>query len=490
MSRFKAVYNIKPYFLVLLSFVGYFLLAFFFPLFPNFDLQPVGDIRTFAPTMVSGILYAILILVLFVLYWLLYQQMLNNPTLSLKVILSISVLLALPLLFMYPINANDVYRYVIRGLISSHYGMSPFEYAPADFGDALYPLLAGEWYGTTSPYGPLWESLAFLVTSIGRENFLVNILIFKFVGLVSLVFIGVILWKLFPLRAPLGSFKENRRLAFTVLWVLNPALLLTFVGNAHNDALMILLLLLGYLIINLGFRGPGFLLLLAASLLKPIAILAAPIVFISSLRELTQNRERMVYLFWIFVGGTALLFISFLPYGDPRPLITRLMQEATAGASFSPMALIILVTRKFGVPISFNQITQLATILFLVLYFWILWRTWRGGPAESGLAVAFWGYIFQALNFRIWYASWPFPWLLVDAFSEDRSTMRNLWAGSWFLVTSQLSIIIYGHLRVTYLGGDILLGHIIGVLFVFFLPFILAQFSVLDNYNSNLEKTL
>jgi hypothetical protein len=78
----------------------------------------------------------------------------------------------------------------------------------------------------------------------------------------------------------------------------------------------------------------------------------------------------------------------------------------------------------------------------------------------------------------------------VDAFSEDRSTMRNLWAGSWFLVTSQLSIIIYGHLRVTYLGGDILLGHIIGVLFVFFLPFILAQFSVLDNYNSNLEKTL
>jgi len=490
MSRFSAIYNIKPHYLVLLSFVGYFLLAFFFPLIPNCDRQPVGDIRTFAPGMVSGILYAILILGLFALYWLLYRQTLNNSSPSLKTILSFSFFLSVPLLFMYPINANDVYRYVIRGLISSHYGMSPFEYAPADFGDALYPLLAGEWYSTTSPYGPLWESLAFLVTSIGRENFLINILIFKLVGLVSVLLIGVILWRLFPLRAPRGSFKDNKRLAFTVLWVLNPALLLTFVGNAHNDALMILFLLSGWLVINLGYRGPGFLLIIAASLFKPIAILAAPIVFLSSLREMDQNFERIAYLLWVFAGGTALLFLSFLPFGEPLPLITRLVQEATAGASFSPLALIILVTRKIGVPISIGAIAKLATVLFLIVYFWVLWRTWRGRPAELGLGVTFWGYIFQALNFRIWYASWPFPWLLVDALIEDRSAIHRLQAGGWFLLTSQLSVIIYGHLRVAFLGGDILLAHLIGVLFVFVLPFVLAQFPILDPYNNSLGKTL
>jgi hypothetical protein len=490
MSRFSAIYNIKPHLLVILSFLGYVLLAFSFPLLPNFDLQPVGDIRTFAPGIVEGLLYVILLLVLFALYWLLYKQTLDKSILSLKSVLGISILLSVPLLFMYPINANDVYRYVIRGLISSQYGVSPFEYAPADFGDALYPLLAGEWYGVTSPYGPLWESLAFLVTSIGKENFLVNILLFKLVGLASLVAAGVVLWGLFPLRAPEGCSDDNRRLACTILWILNPALLLTFVGNAHNDALMIMFLLLGWLVINQGYRGPGFLVFLAASLFKPIALLAAPIVFLSSFRELTQSRERIVYALWVFVGGTALLFLAFLPFGDPLPLVRRLLEEAGAGASFSPLTLIILLTREFDLPISFTEIAQLATALFLLLYCWILWRTWRGRTAERSVAIAFWGYIFQALNYRIWYASWPFPWLLLEAFDGDRSDIRLLQAGIWFLVTSQISVIIYGHIRIFLLGGDILFAHLIGVLFVFILPFILALIPMLGRPKNNVGTNL
>jgi hypothetical protein len=490
MSRFNSIYNIKPYYLVLLSLLGYFLLAFFFPLLPHYDRQPVGDIRSFAPGIVEGFLYALLLLVLFVLYWLLYQQTLDNPSLSLKAIIFVCLLFSVPLLFMYPINANDVYRYVIRGLISSHYGLSPFEYAPADFGNALFPLLAGEWYDATSPYGPLWESLAFLVTSIGKENFLVNILMFKVVGLTSLITAGAILWMLVPLHTPQDSAIGNRRPAFTLLWALNPALLLTFVGNAHNDGLMILFLLSGWFIVSLGYRGPGFLLLLAASLFKPIAILAAPVVFLCSLKELNQNRERIIYLIWVFAGGTALLYLSFLPFGDPLPLVLRLLQEATAGASFSPLALIILITRKLNVPASLSGLAQLATAVFVVLYFWVLWRTWKGKSAESGLAVSFWGYIFQALNFRIWYASWPFPWLLLDAITEDGSAIRRLQAGIWFLVTSQLSVVLYGHFRLAFFGGDIFIAHLIGVLFVFFLPFALAQISILDHYEKNGRNSL
>jgi hypothetical protein len=294
---------------------------------------------------------------------------------------------------------------------------------------------------------------------------------------------------LFSFRAKEGVFNDNRQLPYTVLWVLNPALLLTFVGNAHNDALMILFLLSGWLIINLGYRGPGFLILLSASLVKPIALLAAPIVLLSSLRELNQNHDRIIYLLWVFIGGTALIFLAFFPFGDPLPLVMRLLQEASAGASFSPLALTILLTREFGLPVSFNEIARLANVFFLILYFWVLWQTWRGKSAETGLAVTFWGYIFQALNFRVWYASWPFPWLLLDASNGKSVAVRRLKAGGWFLLTSQLSVIIYGQVRVTLLGGDILLGHLIGVLFVFFSPFILARFSTTSLFDESLEST-
>jgi alpha-1,6-mannosyltransferase len=488
MPQFKAICKIPARYLVLLSFFGYVFLAIFFPLLSNYDLQPVGDIRTFAPEIGGGFLYGLLILVLFVFYWLLYHQTLEKPSLSLMSILGISCLFGVPLLFMYPINANDVYRYVIRGLISSQYGVSPFEYAPADFGDALYPLLAGEWYGATSPYGPLWEMTSFLVTSIGQENFLVDILIFKLIGLVSLVSAGLILWILYPLRRSEPHPNDNERLALTVLWALNPALLLSFVGNAHNDALMITVLLIGWLVINLGYRGPGFLLLIAASLVKPIALLAAPIIFISSWRELDSIRERYFYLLWVLIGSAALLFFAFLPFGDPVPLIVRLLREASEGASFSPLTLVILIAWELGMAVSFGVLARLATLLFLLVYLVLLWRTWRGNSAEQGLAVAFFAYVLQAFNFRIWYASWPFPWLLVDAYRGDKSSVQRLHIGLWFLVTSQLSVIIYGHLRVSLLGGSLLSAHLIGVLFVFLLPFVLARFSAPTKLSNPLVK--
>lgn len=474
MPRFNLFYNIPARYLVILSFVGYALLAFSFPLLPNYDRQPVGDIRTFAPSLVSGLLYGVLILLLFALHALLYRQIADKRSPSLQLVLGVAGLLALPLLFMYPINANDVYRYVIRGLISSRYGKSPFEYAPTEFGEDLYPLLAGEWRDATSPYGPIWESIASVVTSVGQGDFLANIIAFKILGLLALLGTGVILWMLFPLRARGTSNSHDRRLAYTVLWLWNPALLLSFVGNAHNDSLMILILLLGWLMVNRGHQSLGFLIVVTAVLVKPIALLAAPVIFISSWRDLENGRSRMIYLLSSVVGGIVLVFLAFLPFGNPASLVSRLLQEASAGASFSPLTLAILLIRGIGWPVPLNVIARAATFVFAFLVGWVLWQTWRGRRTEKGLAVVFWGYIFQALNFRIWYAIWPFPWLLLDGYDGGEHAARRLHAGLWFLVTSQLSVIIYGYLRVAVFGGSQLVAHLIAVPFVFLLPFVLA----------------
>lgn len=56
----------------------------------------------------------------------------------------------------------------------------------------------------------------------------------------------------------------------------------------------------------------------------------------------------------------------------------------------------------------------------------------------------------------------------------DRPDFR-LRVGFWFLVTTQLSVILYGHLRVYLLGGQHLLAHLIGVPLVFLLPLALAR---------------
>jgi hypothetical protein len=82
-------------------------------------------------------------------------------------------------------------------------------------------------------------------------------------------------------------------------------------------------------------------------------------------------------------------------------------------------------------------------------------------------------------KFRIWYASWIFPWLLLDVPSEDKAynwptAAFRLRAGVWFLLTSQLSVLIYGQARIPLFGGEHLWTHLIGVPFTFGLPLLLA----------------
>ena len=464
-------------YLVLLSFCGYVVLAVMFPLVPNFDHQPVADIRVFQPGLLGGLFYAFLILSLFFLHALLTLRIKHIDSPALSSLMGATLLLGSPLLFMYPINANDVYRYAIRGIISSQYGANPYEYSAVDSGNALFISLAGEWREATSPYGPLWELGASLLTSLGRHDLLFSLILFKFLGLLSLIAATALLWKIFSRGEAPGANSRNRKAAFTVLWAMNPALLLAFVGNAHNDALMIVFLLLGWLVISFKYIGPGFLILLAAVLIKPIALIALPIAAISSWKTLDGLRARVGYLVWVLAGSFFITTAAFLPFGNPESLFWRLLREASAGASFSPAALFVLVAQSFGWHGSFAAISTAFTAIFAAFYLWLLWRTWRRGSAEQNIAMGFWGYIVQALNFRIWYATWPFPWLLLDAYAGGRQAAFGLHAGLWFLVTSQLSVIIYGHLRTEILGGSQLQAHLIGVAFVFLLPFILAMVS-------------
>ena len=84
----------------------------------------------------------------------------------------------------------------------------------------------------------------------------------------------------------------------------------------------------------------------------------------------------------------------------------------------------------------------------------VLVKEGNGGPRFPtplrSTADIFFAYLLQALNFRIWYAAWPFPWLLLDAGTGPQTlpARYRLRYGLWFLLTSQLSVILYGHVRV------------------------------------------
>ncbi len=165
---------------------------------------------------------------------------------------------------------------------------------------------------------------------------------------------------------------------------------------------------------------------------------------------------------------------------------------------FSLAVMLMFSTTLVGQPISLTLLSAVGVVFTgtaVLLGIWLLWRTWRGRSPERSIADIFGVYILQALSFRIWYAAWPFPWLLLDDGWGDNGRTEpgrsacfsyRLRVGLWFLLTSQLSVLIYGHLRIYALGGSQVAAHLIGVPFTFGLPFLLAWRNPKENFDTDL----
>ena len=457
--------------LALASLIGYAIFWLWFPLRPYFNAVPLQDVRTFAPSLLSGLGYGLLLLALFGLYWLAFRVVQARRTApSLVVLLGTAVLFAIPLLQTYPINANDLYRYVIRGRISSVYGESPYTTPPDAYPDDPFLPLAGEWAGETSPYGPMWELLAASVTRLTQNNLLAGLLSFKLVGLLAHLVCGWLIWQLLARSNP-----ASQR-SITLLWLWNPALLLMFVVDGHNDVVMMVWQLMGIWFWRQKRPSAALFFLLLAALTKPIALLPLPIFALAIWQDLPSNQARLRVMGWIAVGGGTAVWLTFLPFGSPVDLAIRLLREASNNPGFSPATLLLLIASEINQPLSFELVANLFRLPFGLLLLWLLWRGWHGRSPLRAAADTFYTYSLQALSFRLWYSTWPFLWLLLEDDTAEAMPTFRLRAGLWFLLTVQLSVIIYGHLRVYALGGSQLAAHLIGIPFVFFLPFLLAYF--------------
>ncbi|MDT8307880.1 MAG: polyprenol phosphomannose-dependent alpha 1,6 mannosyltransferase MptB, partial [Anaerolineae bacterium] len=311
---------------VILSLVLYSLAPFYFPLLSYYDMVPTGDVRTFAPSLLEGLAYGLAVAALYLFYLLAYRTS-RSVTLNLAAILGITVVLALPLLFTYPINANDVFRYYVRGRITAVHGASPLVVAPDQFPEDPFVPLAGEWAGETSPYGPVWEMVAGAVAALSGENLLAALLSFKVLALAAHLGSAALIWW----QQPEASLKVER----TVLWALNPALLLMFAVDAHNDSLLLFWLLLGTALFK---RRPvtGMLVALLGPLTKIIGLLPLPFLFIGAWRQQYARGARLRLLWGTGLGSILLVLLAFLPFGSPLPLAQRLAGEASESAGYSP----------------------------------------------------------------------------------------------------------------------------------------------------------
>jgi hypothetical protein len=140
---------------------------------------------------------------------------------------------AVPFVVGPPLMSNDIWTYAAQGLLARS-GLDPYSVGPAALGDGrAVAAVDPTWRNVPSPYGPLATTMQHLAVAISGGDPLGAVVVFRALGVVCLVMIGL-------LAADLAGPRRASAVAITVL---NPLLLLQVVSAAHLDAVMTVLAL-------------------------------------------------------------------------------------------------------------------------------------------------------------------------------------------------------------------------------------------------------
>ena len=222
------------------------------------------------------------------------------------------LLFSLPLLLCPYLFSRDIYSYIIYGRIAALYGGNPAITAPIAYAhDAFFPYLIA-WQSTPSVYGPVWalfsHGLTLVVERAGGALWL-YLLAYKLAMLAAHMANTVLIWQI------MRAWRPGQQVYAALLYAWNPVALIEFVGSAHNDVLMISLILLAVLCTQRGYWRSAVVALLAAALVKWVAVLLLPLWAIYWLRRQLTWRERLLLAGQaaaiVIVGATLL----YMPYG-------------------------------------------------------------------------------------------------------------------------------------------------------------------------------
>ncbi|MFJ6196227.1 polyprenol phosphomannose-dependent alpha 1,6 mannosyltransferase MptB [Micromonospora sp. NPDC092111] len=354
----------------------------------------------------------------------------------------------LPLLVTPPLASRDVYSYACQGW-SYAAGQDPYRVGVAAAGCPWVDAVAPIWRDTPAPYGPFFVLLAALAAVLGG-GLTGTLVLLRLYALA-----GVLLAALCLPGLARAAGVPTRRAAWLAL--ASPLVGVHLVAGAHNDAVMLGLLLFGLLVL-VRLPGKPRALVVAGMLLGLAVAVKATAVVVLPFAALAAVRGRYTWPALLrdggWLGGAVLvtLAVTSVLSGLGLGWVGGLARSGDSEQWTSPPTAVGFVVDYVGelaghrpgaVPVT-RAVALLALAGLLVVLWWRAWtalrrlndvrqRVHRLAVARprvtllsAGLALA--ATVALAPVFHPWYATWP---LLVLAGSATRTT--------WFVVPAAVA---------------------------------------------------
>ncbi|WDZ84474.1 polyprenol phosphomannose-dependent alpha 1,6 mannosyltransferase MptB [Micromonospora cathayae] len=346
---------------------------------------------------------------------------------------------ALPLLVTVPLGSRDVYSYACQGWVYAD-GGDPYAGGVAAAGCPWLDAVAPIWRDTPAPYGPVFVLLAGAAAALGGG--LVGTLVLLRLAAVAGVLVAA---ACLPGLARAAGVPP-RRAVWLVLAC--PLVGVHLVAGAHNDAVMVGLLLAGLLLV---VRHPGQrprlllggVLLGLAVAVKATAVVVLPFAALAAVAGIFTVRALLRDAGWVLAGAAAGLLATSALSGLGLGWIGGLTRSGDSEQWTSPPTAVGFTVDYLGRLVGRDPnavpVTRAVAVLLLAVLLVVLWvRAWSGlrrlsgvrqrvarlagarpRAALTGAGLALAATVALAPVFHPWYAVWP---LAVLATCATRTT--------------------------------------------------------------------
>lgn len=335
-----------------------------------------------------------------------------------------------------PLFSTDVFYYGITGQIAGVYGSNPYIHFLGEFPNSRL-MSYNYWVAFTSPYGTLWTDISAGLAKVIPDSPLAISLAFKIFAAVCVALSALLIRFITRRIAPDCSLQA------TALFAWNPLVLYEAAGNAHNDALVMVLAIAALATVLWRLPIPGFLLLTASSVVK---ITSLPLVALFAIARVNTGStiSRVVRLALYAAAFITLFALSFYPWWQGPDTLKGLAGQSlktiqgVIPASVATIASLIDHDLYEPVAVVVSAIGLVAVGLWTLQ---MMWRFWRLGERLKIREEAFvWGMFVLLLSFVFvrsytWYTL-PGLALLAVAWPYRRRAIVVMYAicAAWFVV--------------------------------------------------------
>lgn len=324
-------------------------------------------------------------------------------------VLGVLAMWAAPLLLAPPMFSRDVYSYYVQGRVFGA-GHDPtttgIDVIPGWFDDGADPM----WVESPTPYGPLFLLIERAIAEVAHPNAYLGGLLFRIVAVIGVALIAGFL----PVLARLHGVDPARALW---LGILNPVVLMHFVSGAHNDALMVGLVVAGLTLAAQQRCIWGAVAVSLAVTVKPIALVALPFVGLlwagrnagwgARIRAWAYSAVALACavssVFLLVDAGSGVVTAAF---GTPSGVLTWLSPATAIGQLAGGLTTVLGVTEDAAPVLAGARLAGMA--LGVAVVAWLILRP-QGRSPVRGAALALAAIVVLGPVVQPWYLLWFLP---------------------------------------------------------------------------------